>query len=150
MAITWEQLEAGLAANLPYLENQDNIILAIAPAGGFVQLWQTPERLVTEAWGLHMRSPEPRLPAEMEEQLTAMGWQPPACDPEANWSRTYPWPLAASTGAEVAGLLIRTLRDVFGATTPDTLIYKAWNDRDGSRLTWPPLDQLRYQDPTTV
>ncbi|WP_033343267.1 TY-Chap domain-containing protein [Catenuloplanes japonicus] len=143
MTLTWEQLEAGLAVELPYLEHRDNVILEIAPAGGFVQLWQETERLVLEAWGLHLRSPEPRLPVEMEVRLAVSGWEPPAGDPEANWSRAYPWPVAASTGAEAAAVLIGALRDVFGAAGPETLTYRAWNDQDGTRLEWPVFRRLR-------
>ncbi|WP_033343265.1 TY-Chap domain-containing protein [Catenuloplanes japonicus] len=148
MSLTWERLEAELGARLPSLQWGDTVILAAGEPYPYVQFSQFSERLWVDASSLRWLPPEQRLPPETDAALAELGWTEPDGSPDAmNWSRHEPWPFTSATGASIAQLLVRTLRDVFGAQGADQLLYRIWRDPGGQELDWPFLHDLRPYPP---
>ena len=62
--------------------------------------------------------------------LAAAGWVPPSGDP--NWTCSTPLPALTVEYAALASRCVVALRDVYGLSGPDELVYKAWRDAE-----WP-------------
>jgi hypothetical protein len=75
-----------------------------------------------EAAGNHWLQPGHALGPDQEERLTALGWQRPGPASQGrNWVHEWQEPVPF---AEVATVAVRTLREVYGASTPDDLRYR--------------------------
>jgi len=93
-------------------------------------------------------APAERLPAAAQRQLVELGWQPPTHlpgqeedDPEGspNWYLDVAAPFAAD---ELAAMAVATLRQVYGASTPDELGYQCV-DAEGRPVAVPALGIAR-------
>ena len=127
--LAWAAFEARLADALASLKPETFLILAVASAepggsGRYVQFANGGRQgFRAEASGNHYLAEASALTPDEEEELARCGWQWPAMsgDIGRNFSREWPNP---APWAEVAGLAIRTLRDVFQIAEPSALRYQ--------------------------
>lgn len=63
--------------------------------------------------------------------LAAAGWVAPSGDPP-NWSCSMPLPALTAEYAALASRCVVALRDVYGLSGPDGLVYKAWREPERS------------------
>ncbi|MFN8631688.1 MAG: YbjN domain-containing protein [Chloroflexota bacterium] len=125
----WPAFEARLAAALAAMEPATYLVVSLAAdpragASAYVQFAQGGLLgFRAEAAGNHWLPPGHGLVPAQEERLTGLGWRRPgeASDGRnwvAEWLEPVPFP-------EVAAVAVRTLRDVYGATSPDELRYRS-------------------------
>jgi hypothetical protein len=133
---TWSEFEDALAREIPFMRNDDTVVLDWRPY--YVQLIQNPDYLIVEAVSNDGLPPDHRLDADREAEMLALGWTPPEPPPgQPNWFSKVPWPTPTAAGAELAHRLTRTLADVFGVPEPAALTYQAWVYQTGEEFTWP-------------
>lgn len=122
---SWEQLTLELAARLPRLTNGDTIRLADEPY--FSMLQQAPDFLVVHTASNHTLPPERQLTAEQEQQLRALGWEPPDVPGDPNFWVHADWPLSGAEALRVAGMMVGALRDVHGVDRVERIEEEAFN-----------------------
>ncbi len=121
----WAAFEKRLAAALARMEHATYLVVSLAAeprtgASAYVQFAQGGLLgFRAEAAGNHWLSPGRGLRQVQEERLAALGWQRPSSASQGrNWAREWQEPIPF---AEVAGVAVRTLREVYGAASPDDL-----------------------------
>ncbi|WP_091030587.1 TY-Chap domain-containing protein [Microbacterium oxydans] len=88
---------------------------------------------------LHAEAPARDLVADADESvLRAAGWNEPGAA-QPNWTSELPLPAYASDFRELAERCVAALRDAYGATSPDTLVHRAWRDPEQTSLEFPGL-----------
>lgn len=107
----WAELTDALALGLTRLAADDFLVLDAD--GRYVQCYQDEDQLLAEAW-------DPGGP-----RLRELGWGGPHA-PGGNPSVALAWPFSHAAARGLAELMIRTLRDVYGAD-PRRLRYRAAN-----------------------
>ena len=124
----WAAFESRLAETLAAMETATYLVLSVAgrPHAGpsaYVQFAQGGLLgFRAEAAGNHWLPPGHGLGPVQEDRLVALGWQRPnPASQGRNWSHEWQEPVPF---ADVAGIAVRTLRDVYGATTPVDLRYR--------------------------
>ncbi len=129
-APSWDDVVDELVARLPRLRDGDAVAIEIGRY--FVQFKQFGRLLLVIASGSGPGTPEnARLGPDQARNMAALGWQP------SNHMRTHslpdlPCPMSADTAHRVARLLVATLRDVYGGTTPAAARFSSFND-EGQR-----------------
>ncbi len=125
----WTAFEARLAAALAHMEHATYLVVSLAAepragASAYVQFAQGGLLgFRAEAAGNHWLPPGHGLGPAKEERLAALGWQRPAPASQGrNWTREWQEPVPF---AEVAEVAVRTLREVYGAASPDDLRYRS-------------------------
>lgn len=125
----WAAFEARLAAALARMEHATYLVVSLAAepragASAYVQFAQGGVLgFRAEAAGNHWLPPGHGLGPVQEERLAALGWQRPGSASQGrNWVREWQEPVPF---AEAAAVAVLTLREVYGATTPDDLRYRS-------------------------
>lgn len=82
---------------------------------------------------LHAQAAGPEMvPWTDIDVMVAAGWVPPSGFDPPNWTFDLPLPALTVEFSTLAERCVVALRDAYGLTEPDGLVYKAW--RDGE---WP-------------
>jgi hypothetical protein len=125
----WAAFEERLVKALTAMEHATYLIVSLAGdprpgASAYVQFAQGGLLgFRAEAAGNHWLPPGHGLGPAQEERLAALGWQSPGAASEGrNWVREWQDPVPFP---EVAAMAVRTLREVYGATTPGDLRYRS-------------------------
>jgi T3SS (YopN, CesT) and YbjN peptide-binding chaperone 1/T3SS (YopN, CesT) and YbjN peptide-binding chaperone 3 len=125
----WAAFEARLAAALAAMEHATYLVVSLASepragASAYVQFAQGGLLgFRAEAAGNHWLPPGHGLGPDQEERLATLGWQRPGpASLGRNWVREWQEPVPF---AEVADVAVRTLREVYGATSIDELRYRS-------------------------
>ncbi len=125
----WAEFEARLTAALAAMEHATYLVVSVAAdpragASAYVQFAQGGLLgFRAEAAGNHWLPPGHGLRPAQEERLVALGWQRPGAASEGrNWIREWQEPVPF---ADAADLAVRTLREVYGASSPDDLRYRS-------------------------
>jgi len=125
----WADFEARLAAALTGMANATYLVVSLAGeprAGASADVPFAQGGLLgfrAEAAGNHWLPPGHGLDADQEERLVALGWQRPGPASQGrNWIREWQEPVPF---AEAASVAVATLREVYGALTPDELRYRS-------------------------
>ncbi len=125
----WAEFEARLTRALAAMEAATYLVVSVAAdprsgASDYVQFAQGGLLgFRAEAAANHWLPRGRGLDAAQEKRLAGLGWQRP--DPasrDRNWVREWQEPVPF---AEVAGVAVRTLREVYGASTPGGLRYRS-------------------------
>jgi hypothetical protein len=127
-SVDWAAFEARLATALAAMEHATYLVVSLASeprsiASAYVQFAQGGLLgFRAEAAG------NPWLPLghgirpAQQEKLGELGWQQPGSAPEGrNWVREWEEPVPF---ADVAAVAVQTLREAYGARTPDELTYR--------------------------
>ncbi len=124
----WAAFEARLAKALQGMEHATYLVVSLASeprsvASAYVQFAQGGLLgFRAEAAGNQWLPQGHGLGTAQQEKLAELGWQRPGSAPEGrNWAREWEEPVPF---AEVAAIAVQTLREVYGATTPDELAYR--------------------------
>ena len=124
----WADFEARLAKALGAMEHATYLVVSLAgepraTASAYVQFAQGGLLgFRAEAAGNQWLPQGHGLGTAQQEKLAALGWQLPGSAPHGrNWAREWEEPVPF---AEVAAIAVQTLREVYGATTPDELTYR--------------------------
>ncbi len=125
----WDAFAARLTAALAAMEQATYLVVSLAgePRSGtsaYVQFAQGGLLgFRAEAAGNHLLPPGHGLGPIQEDRLAALGWQRPGPASQGrNWVREWQEPVPFG---EVAGIAVQTLREVYGAATPDDLRYRS-------------------------
>ena len=125
----WTAFESRLSAALAAMEHATYLVVSMASdpragASAYVQFAQGGLLgFRAEAAGNHWLPPGHGLGPALEERLAGLGWQRPGTAPQGrNWVREWQEPVPFANVAEIA---TRTLREVYGATTPADLRYRS-------------------------
>lgn len=128
-ANAWPAFETRLANALAALEHATYLVLSVpgdprAGASAYVQFAQGGLLgFRAEASGNQWLPAGHRLDPGQEERLGSLGWQHPGPGPQSrNWVREWEQPVPFG---DVAAMAVRTLREVYGATSPDDLRYRS-------------------------
>lgn len=119
--LTWEDFERRLAAALGRMLDETFLILATpgdeTRAGRYVQCAAGDRSLRAEAVSSRFLPADRPLTPEQDATLEALGWLAPGSneDPSPNYFSIWPSPVPF---AEVARLVVRTLREVYGVASP--------------------------------
>jgi hypothetical protein len=150
--LSWDEFEARLTASLERMAVDQFFILSTRPAGDDESLYYAQfaqggrAGFIAEAVSNGYLMGDKQLSPAQEEALGQLGWQFP--DPRAkkpeNFNRQWPMP---TPFAEVARLVIRTLREVFGVASPTDLVYRRFA-RNGHDFAEPGLG-IDAERPTT-
>lgn len=128
----WAAFAARLAEAMSVLECDEYLILSHPRTHHFVQCAIGEGGLRLEAKSNHFIPPSRQLGMDQELRLIELGWKPPTHAPNAkervsggspNWYRDHDEPLEA---AELAMVLVMTLREVYGVRSPRALRYHAF------------------------
>ncbi len=124
---TWEELAAEIAALVPDMADGDTLNLLAEPYA--VSMQQQPSYLAIETPDGDDYLPlDRRLTSRDRQHLRELGWRPPPNPDIVNsWERHFPWPLSSADAAEVGELVVRTLREVHGATSPADVVREQFN-----------------------
>ncbi|WP_436522296.1 TY-Chap domain-containing protein [Actinoplanes sp. HUAS TT8] len=127
----WDALAAEIAALVPGLADGDTLNLIVEPYA--VSMQQQPSYLSVEtADGDDHLPVDRRLTGADRRHLQELGWRPPPNPDIVNhWERHFPWPLSSADAAAVAELVVRTLREVHGATGPGDVAREQFNALPG-------------------
>lgn len=87
-----------------------------------------PDELFAEAVSNTFLEGASRLTDAEMQRLRHLGWSPPTGDDEPNWYRTFD----ASDAAATAELVLRTLRDAYGADPEADVWLISWSDLEAS------------------
>lgn len=147
----WREFAGSLAETLPTLPPGGQLDLALDPtasgtgdAAYSVNVMVTEDRrLLARAVGNASLPEEFRMNRAAIADMVALGWSPPGVEPGSGDQ----FGLTTGTGGEpaagqLATVLARTLRDVYGAPHPAFLVYLAY-DADEEPLPVPPLGTAR-------
>jgi hypothetical protein len=125
----WASFEARLVGALAAMQHATYLVVSLVgdPRSGssaYVQFAQGGLLgFRAEAAGNHWLPPGHGLGPAQEERLAALGWQRPgAASQGRNWVREWEEPVPF---ADVATVAVATLREVYGALTPDDLRYRS-------------------------
>ncbi len=147
IALAWLDFTGRLAHTLAALRDRHFLILSTADGARYIQFAAKGEN------GLRLESIsdaylpyDDRLTADQADALHALGWQPPTqralgewgigdASGSTNWWLDLEQPVPFAAAADLGA---RTLRDVHGAASPDTLTYRAFHG-DGPELLLPEL-----------
>jgi hypothetical protein len=140
----WRVFTRALAGVLAALEDGQCLILARRQGGGYVQVAaEEGGGLRVEAVSNHYLEGSARLDRARTGRLRRLGWLPPTHAPgkkrlsrrERTGSPNFYRDLACEIDyAATAGLLVATLREVYGARSPGRLAYTAFADGRGDIL----------------
>ena len=124
----WTGFEARLTAALTAMQHATYLVVSVASdsragASAYVQFAQGGLLgFRAEAAGNHWLPPGHGLGPAQEEHLAVLGWQRPGPASQGrNWMREWQEPVPF---ADVAASAVTTLREVYGASTPDDLRYR--------------------------
>jgi len=125
----WAAFEARVTAALAAMQHATYLVVSLAGdprsgASAYVQFAQGGLLgFRAEAAGNHWLPPGHGLGPAQEERLAALGWQRPGPASQGrNWVREWQEPVPF---AEAAAVAVATLREVYGAVTPDDLRYRS-------------------------
>ncbi len=125
----WAAFEARLAKALEAMDRATYLVVSLAGeprsvASAYVQFAQGGLLgFRAEAAGNQWLPPGHGLGSAQQEKLAALGWQQPGSAPQGrNWA--HEWEDDPVPFAEVAAIAVQTLREVYGAKTPDELTYR--------------------------
>ena len=125
----WQAFQERLARALAAMEHATYLVVSRAAqpravSSAYVQFAQGGLLgFRAEAAGNHLPQPGHGLAPAQEEQLAALGWQRPGAPEQGrNWVREWQEPVPF---AEVAAVAVATLREVYGAATPEDLRYRS-------------------------
>ncbi len=125
----WTAFEERLTGALRAMEHATYLVVSLAAeprasASAYVQFAQGGLLgFRAEAAGNTWLPPGHGLGPAQEERLAALGWaRPGPAEQGRNWVRDWPEPVPFD---EVAAVAVRTLREVYGAATPDDLRYRS-------------------------
>ncbi|MCO1654837.1 TY-Chap domain-containing protein [Pseudonocardia humida] len=126
IAPTWgDDVTDELTARLPRLRDGDAITIDIGPH--FVQFKQFGQALSVIASGQDRARPGTSLSPDQARDMVALGWLP-SDEMPIHQLDPLPAPMSAETARQVAGLLVASLRDVFGGATPAAATFSSHND----------------------
>lgn len=144
----WQEFARALAETLPRLAVGAHLDLTLDPTAsgtGDASYSVTVSvaddgRLAARAVGNASLPEEFRMNRAAIADMIALGWSPPGVEPGSGDQ----FGLSGSTddASNLATVLCRTLRDIYGAPHPAFLVYWA-HDADGEPLTLPPLGTAR-------
>lgn len=124
----WTTFEGRLAKALEAMESATYLVVSLAGepraiASAYVQFAQGGLLgFRAEAAGNPWLSPGHGVSEAQQAKLEELGWQRPGSVPQGrNWVREWEKPIPF---ADVAAMAVRTLREVYGATTPEGLSYR--------------------------
>ncbi|MBO3743213.1 TY-Chap domain-containing protein [Actinoplanes flavus] len=128
---SWDGLAAVIAGMAPAMVDGDTLIVDCGPY--FVQMQQMEECLAVEAVGDEYLPEDRQLTGRDRQHMLELGWDPidPVVNP--NWRRPFRWPLRSGDAALVGRLFVRTLREVYGAVSPDDVTVSRFNAFGGRR-----------------
>ncbi|GII24114.1 TY-Chap domain-containing protein [Planosporangium mesophilum] len=129
---SWEGLAAALAAKIPYLRDQDTLILESDDR--YVQFQQAPAALHVEAVANNALPAERQIRPDAEQRLAQLGWNAPTPPGQHNWWRKLAWPPGAAESRELADVLVTTLREVYEVPSPQQLSHQAFNAGTSEKL----------------
>ena len=146
--MTWDEFRDRLQATLRGLTAR--CLLIVSAPGGYVQFARGVDVLSAEAAGpdsvdgAAVHGPD-------DPVMLGAGWASPTRG-QPNWSDELPLPALTGEYTALADRCVTALRDVYGATAPGVLGYRAWREPDTQPpgVTWPPerFDELDPgQDP---
>ncbi len=125
----WAAFEARLARALGAMEHATYLVVSLADepratASAYVQFAQGGLLgFRAEAAGNQWLGPGQGPSEAQQEMLTELGWQRPGSAPQGrNWVREWEEPVPFP---EVAAIAVQTLREVYGAKSPDRLVYRS-------------------------
>lgn len=125
----WADFEARLSGALGAMEHATYLVVSLAGdpragASAYVQFAQGGLLgFRAEAAGNHWLPAGHGLDSAQEVRLADLGWQRPGQAADGrNWVQEWEEPVPF---AEVAAIAVRTLRDVYGASSPDELRYRS-------------------------
>lgn len=120
---SWEELTDRLAARIPLLEFND-VVQLVASGNRFTELIQLDGTLDLDAVSNEFLPPEGQLDAAQEQAMRDKGWR----SGSPLWTHTVDkWPLNSRDAAQVAGLMVSTLRDVYRVADPSEIDVKTFN-----------------------
>ncbi|MEV6259046.1 hypothetical protein AB0L97_38040 [Nocardia sp. NPDC051911] len=134
---SWAEFADGLTQHLATLST--GTVVIIGEAGQpkarrrFVQFRQLDDMIWAELPGDSWLDPDIRVGDTGGQLITSCGWQQPDADHCDNWWYELQWPAASDGYRQLASRIVTGLRDAFGISDPATLVYEAWNERDGYR-----------------
>jgi hypothetical protein len=124
---SWDKMTEQLADRLPWLELDDVIILG-APGNRYTQIVQLEDKVAVSAVSNAFLPPDGQLTAEQEQQLQALGWQPPNTPFRQHWwHEVEQAPLYSEEAARIAELMVSTLRDVYRVASPADIELDSFN-----------------------
>ena len=125
----WAAFEMRLAKALGAMEHATYLVVSLAgepraTASAYVQFAQGGLLgFRAEAAGNQWLGPRQGPSEAQQEKLTELGWQRPGSAPQGrNWVREWEEPVPFP---EVAAIAVQTLREVYGAKSPDRLVYRS-------------------------
>lgn len=139
-ANAWSVFEAHLADALGRLGDDDYLVISRIDAHRFVQFAGDDQGgLRAEAVSNGYLLDDEKLEEWQPDALVKAGWQPPTDEPDTPPEKMQPGgspnfyvDLQPSNAAAAgAALAVRTLRDIFGATSPGNLEYQAFKSEGG-------------------
>jgi hypothetical protein len=143
----WARFSGQLRCSIAVLDPDEFIVLS-TPLGRFVQVMAQDHEIRVETVS-NQFLPEPwRLPVEDLDLLEDLGWEAPTHPMEEDsrhheGSPNHWMDLDETTPADmIANILVRTLREVHGASEPEDLTYLA-ADTEGHRIFLPTLGLSR-------
>ncbi|MGH3681422.1 MAG: TY-Chap domain-containing protein, partial [Natronosporangium sp.] len=144
----WREFAGSLAETLPTLPPGGQLDLALDPtasgtgdAAYSVNVTVTEDRrLLARAVGNASLPEEFRMNRAAIADMVALGWSPPGVEPGSGdqFGLTTGAGGEPAAAGQLATVLARTLRDVYGAPHPAFLVYLAY-DADEEPLPVPPL-----------
>lgn len=121
----WANFESRLQRTLLGLPERTFLILSMLDAEPYAQIHVGATVLAAEAAGPGVA----RVAEEAEAALRDVGWLSPTTA-QPNWSLALELPALASEVQGLSAACVVALRDVFGASSPDALVYRAWREKE--------------------
>ncbi|MFC7529055.1 hypothetical protein [Actinoplanes sp. GCM10030250] len=146
----WREFASSLAGLLPSLQPGGHVDLTLDPtaSGTGTAVYSVSIRVLPEGVVEALAVGNGELPAEFRmnraavADLVALGWSPPGVLPGSGDS--FGLRSSQEKAAQLATVVTRTLRDVYGAPHPAFLVYLV-HDEDDEPIDAPPLGTARHE-----
>jgi hypothetical protein len=132
----WTRFVDALAEELAALPSGAKVVLAVGASTfgrGYAQFHQQDDSLLAQLSG-DVNLDVAARPNEVGRQaIIDAGWQPPDSAHPDNWWFELPWPLTSAVYGILADMVVQGLHQGLGVDSPDSLCYRAWNEKAGNR-----------------
>ncbi|MFJ2665152.1 TY-Chap domain-containing protein [Nocardia fluminea] len=131
----WATFTDHLASELDELPTTSRVIIfEPEPASGrrFVQFARDEHVLSAQLVGSRSLEPERQPDAAGWRAITRAGWHQPDAANAHLWWVDFDAPVTMDDCRRAAAIAVTGLRDGYGITSPDTLVYDAWVERTGT------------------